>query len=196
MVPLLKFAYLEDIRESAGNIMPELLKCVKENIEKGKVEEKMLKQLFDYIIENLLEAIRVETEVSTNYVLLESLHDCLETVPNNFLSKNQIEIVTKNFRKLIVDSMIRKKNLHEEMEEEDDEDELLNKNEEQQLEENFLTMISEVVGTIMQTNESFIPYFVEALWPVFMNMLNPKLQPEDNRIALCVICDFIEKGNG
>jgi importin-5 len=194
MVPLLKFAYLEDIRESAGNIMPELLRCVKENIQTGKADEKELKKLFDFVLETLLDAIRVETEVGTNYILLESLHDCITIVYENFLSKPQIEAITKIFRKLIVDSMIRKKNLNEELENEEDEDEILNKNEEEQLEEQFLTIISEVTGTIMLTNENFIPYFDEVLWPVFMNMLNPKLQPEDNRIALCVICDFIEKG--
>jgi hypothetical protein len=126
--------------------MPELLNCVKQAISKNKADEKTLKGLFDFIMETLLDAIRVETETSTNYVLLESLHDCITLVPKDFLSKEQIETITKLFKKLVVESMNRKKNIEEELEEEEDEDEIANKTEEEALEENLITMVSEVTG--------------------------------------------------
>jgi len=125
-------------------------------------------------METLLDAIRVETETSTNYVLLESLHDCVTLVPKDFLSKEQLDTITKIFKKLVVDAMLRKKKIEEELENEEDEDEIANKTEEEALEENLLSMVSEVTGTIMETNEAFIENFIESLWPVFMNMLNPK----------------------
>ena len=56
LVPLLKFAYVEDVRENAAECMPALVKCVAG----GAVPAGMVQQLVHHIVPSLMDAVKQE----------------------------------------------------------------------------------------------------------------------------------------
>lgn len=80
LVPLLKFYFHEEVRMAAVSGMPELLRAGKLAMDKGQAQGcnlSYVKQLSDYIISSLVEALHKEpkTEVLTN--MLSSLNECI-----------------------------------------------------------------------------------------------------------------------
>jgi hypothetical protein len=196
MVPLLKFAYLEEIRETAGTIMPRLLNCVKLSAEKGNIRRDMIKQLLDYIFATLLESLNIEPEVRTATILMESLHDCLRVVGDNCLNNEQLVKLSNVLKNKILASIQRRQELEKEVQQEDDEEEQERIEDDQMMEEQFLTTVAELIGGVMKTHQNFFPCFQEHLWPIFASMLGEAYADDDHRISLCVICDFVENGQG
>jgi hypothetical protein len=196
MVPLLKFAYLEEIRETAGTIMPQLLTCVKISSEKRTIDPNMVKQLLDFIYATLLESLNIEPEVRTATILMESLHDCLKVVGDNCLNSEQLSKAAVVLKSKILASIGRRQDLEKEIEHEDDEEEQERIDDDQLMEEQFLTTCAELIGGIMKTHKSFFPHFQDHLWSIYANMLGEEYTADDHRISLCVICDYVENGQG
>ncbi|GAB4843737.1 Importin-5 [Ancistrocladus abbreviatus] len=76
LVPLLKFYFHEEVRKAAVSAMPELLRSAKLAIEKGQAQgrnESYLKQLSDYIMPALVEALHKEPEIEVCSNMLESI---------------------------------------------------------------------------------------------------------------------------
>ncbi|KAM1531361.1 hypothetical protein FF1_005454 [Malus domestica] len=81
LVPLLKFYFHDEVRKAAVSAMPELLLSAKLAIEKGQAQgrnETYIKQLSDYIVPALVEALHKEpdTEICAN--ILDALNECLQ----------------------------------------------------------------------------------------------------------------------
>eukprot|EP01027_Heterolobosea_sp_BB2_P017416 GEZU01024672.1.p1 GENE.GEZU01024672.1~~GEZU01024672.1.p1 ORF type:complete len:931 (-),score=263.30 GEZU01024672.1:811-3603(-) len=163
MVPLLKFAYLDEIRETAATIMPELLKSVKARIEQGGVDPSLLKQLLDYILSAMLPALKIEPEVKTATILIEGFNDCIKAVPNDMVSQQHLESATQVLGEIVLASMQRRRNLESERDEQEDEEERDQYEEELYLEEELLSMTAECIGTLIKTQSAFLPYFAHRL---------------------------------
>lgn len=196
MVPLLKFAYLEEIRETAGTIMPQLLNCVKLASEKNRAESTMVKQLLDFIFSTLLDSLSIEPEVRTATILMESLHDCLKVVGDDCLDADQLSKLSNVLKIKILASTDKRQRLDKEIEEEDDDEEQERIDDEQMMEEQFLTTVAELVGGVLKTHKNFVQHFQEHLWPTYQTMLGEAYSDDDHRISLCVICDYVENGQG
>jgi hypothetical protein len=192
VIPLLKFAYLEDIRETAATIMPQLLNTVKVAAEKNMCDASILRQLLDGIFGQLIEAIKIEPEVRTASMLVESLYDCVKVVGDNCLSDAQLAMISEVLKTCILASMERKQAVIQELQGEDDEEEQARLDDDAFGEDQFLTVVAEAVGGFLKTHKGFIPYFIRDLWPIFSSMLNQNYGDEEHRIGLCVICDFVE----
>ncbi|KAG6679556.1 hypothetical protein I3842_14G138000 [Carya illinoinensis] len=81
MVPLLKFYFHEEVRKAAVSAMPELLHSAKLALEKGQAQgrnESYLKQLSDYIIPALVEALHKEPDTEISASMLDSINECLQ----------------------------------------------------------------------------------------------------------------------
>ncbi|TQD80393.1 hypothetical protein C1H46_034082 [Malus baccata] len=81
LVPLLKFYFHDEVRKAAVSAMPELLLSAKLAIEKGQAQgrnETYIKQLSDYIVPALVDALHKEpdTEICAN--ILDALNECLQ----------------------------------------------------------------------------------------------------------------------
>lgn len=196
MVPLLKFAYLEEIRETAGTIMPQLLNCVKIAAEKGNADRGMIKQLLDYIVTNLLDSLNIEPEVRTATILTESLHDCLKVVGDDCLDLEHLNKLSSLLKVKILSSTDKRQRLDKEVDEEDDDEEHERIEDENMMEEQFLTTIAELIGGILKTHKNFVQPFQEHLWPTYATMLGETYSDDDHRISLCVICDYVENCQG
>ncbi|KAL0479253.1 importin-beta [Acrasis kona] len=197
MVPLLKFAYVEEIRETSGTVMPQLLSCVRIAAEKKKADPAMIKQLLDFIFETMLESLSVEPEVRTATILVESLLDCIKVVGDQCLNVDQLTRLCAMLKMKILASATKRQELEKENRQEDDEEEQDRIDEDQMMEEQFLTTVAELVGGIMKSHSAtFIPCFQEHLWDTYVNMLKPEYSNDEHRISLCVICDYVENSKG
>ena len=199
IIPLLKFAYLDEIRETASRILPELINCVKVSIEKNiTTNQQLVKQLLNHCVTSLLDAIKTETSIPTSSIFIESLHESIQYGGVNCLSENELETICSMLSKVLIDSIKRKKETDLMLKEEDiDEEEKDKLQEDSYFESEFITSISEFIGSLFKTHgDSFVKFFVKSTWPIFIEMLKPEYESDEHRIALCVICDFIEFGNG
>ena len=110
LVPLLKFYFPEEVRMAAVSGMPELLRAGKLAMDKGQAQGcnlSYVKQLSDYIISSLVEALHKEpeTEVLTN--MLSSLNECIQ-ISGLLLEPGQIKRMVDEFKQVITASMSRK----------------------------------------------------------------------------------------
>ncbi|KAK7826615.1 importin-5 [Quercus suber] len=175
LVPLLKFYFHEEVRKAAVSAMPELLRSAKLAVEKGQsngCNESYIKQLSDYIIPALVEALHKEPEVEICASMLDALNECVQVITASSSRKHQRSERTK-------------------AEDFDAEEGELLKEENEQEEEVF-NQVGDCLGTLLKTfKASFLPFFDE-LSSYVTPMLGKDRTAEERRIAICIFDDVVE----
>ncbi|KAG9155701.1 hypothetical protein Leryth_003967 [Lithospermum erythrorhizon] len=196
LVPLLKFYFHEEVRKAAVSAMPELLRSAKLAIEKGLAQnrnESYIKQLTDYIVPALVEALHKEpdTEICAN--MLDALNECLQ-ISGPLLDEKQVRSIVDEIKQVITASSSRKRERAERTQAEDfdaEEGELLREENEQ--EEDVFDQVGEILGTLIKMFKSaFLPFFDE-LSSYLMPMWGKDKTPEERRIAICIFDDVVEQ---
>ncbi|KAL0436747.1 UNVERIFIED_CONTAM: Importin-5 [Sesamum radiatum] len=200
LVPLLKFYFHEEVRKAAVSAMPELLRSAKLAVEKGLAQgrnETYVKQLSDYIIPALVEALHKvvatepDTEICAN--MLDALNECLQ-ICGPLLDENQVRSIVEEIKQVITASSSRKRERAERAKAEDfdaEEGELLKEENEQ--EEEVFDQVGEILGTLIKTfKASFLPFFDE-LSSYLMPMWGKDKTAEERRIAICIFDDVAEQ---
>ncbi|GLT87421.1 hypothetical protein SLE2022_055060 [Rubroshorea leprosula] len=195
LVPLLKFYFHEEVRRAAVSAMPELLSSAKLAVEKGQSQgrnESYVKQLSDYIIPALVEALHKEPEVEICSSMLDSLNECIQ-ISGQILDESQVRCIVDQIKHVLVDSSYRKQERAERAKVEDfdaEEGELLK--EENQLEEEVFDQVGDLLGTLIKTfKSSFLPFFDE-LSSYLILMLGKDKTAEERRIAIFIFDDVAE----
>ncbi|XP_042473103.1 importin-5-like [Zingiber officinale] len=196
LVPLLKFYFHEEVRKAAVAAMPELLRSAKLAVEKGQAQgrdESYVKQLSDYIIPALVEALQKEPETEICASMLDSLNECMQ-LSGSLLSEDQVKSIVDQIKHVITASASRKKERAERTKAEDfdaEEEEILKEENEQ--EEEVFDQIGDCLGTLIKTfKASFLPFFDE-LSLYITPMLGKDKTPEERRIAICIFVDVAEQ---
>ncbi|XP_074582052.1 uncharacterized protein LOC141838465 [Curcuma longa] len=196
LVPLLKFYFHEEVRKAAVAAMPELLRSAKLAVEKGQAQgrdESYIKQLSDYIIPALVEALQKEPETEICASMLDSLNECMQ-LSGSLLSEDQVRSIVEQIKHVITASAARKKERAERTKAEDfdaEEEEILKEENEQ--EEEVFDQIGDCLGTLIKTfKASFLPFFDE-LSLYITPMLGKDKTPEERRIAICIFDDVAEQ---
>lgn len=196
LVPLLKFYFHEEVRKAAVSAMPELLRSAKLAVEKGQAQgrnESYIKQLSDYIVPALVEALHKEpdTEICAN--MLDALNECLQ-ISGPLLDESQVRSIVDEIKQVITASSSRKRERAERAKAEDfdaEEGELLKEENEQ--EEEVFDQVGEILGTLIKTfKASFLPFFDE-LSPYLTPMWGKDKTAEERRIAICIFDDVAEQ---
>ncbi|KAH0992370.1 hypothetical protein GBA52_003853 [Prunus armeniaca] len=196
LVPLLKFYFHEEVRKAAVSAMPELLLSAKLAIEKGQAQgrnETYIKQLSDYIVPALVEALHKEpdTEICAN--ILDALNECLQ-ISGPLLDESQVRSIVEEIKLVITASSSRKRERAERTKAEDfdaEEGELIKEENEQ--EEEVFDQVGEILGTLIKTfKASFLPFFDE-LSSYLTPMWAKDKTPEERRIAICIFDDVAEQ---
>ncbi|KAK9664646.1 hypothetical protein RND81_14G058200 [Saponaria officinalis] len=197
LVPLLKFYFHEEVRRAAVSAMPELLRSAKLAIEKGLAQgrnEQYLKQLSDFIIPPLVEALNKEPEVEICSSMLDSVKECIQ-IAGPLLDENQVRCIVNEIKHVITASSLRKTERAERAKAEDfdaEEGELLNEENEQ--EEELFDQVGDCLGTLIKTfKASFLPFFDE-LSSYLTPMWGKDKTAEERRIAICIFDDVVEHG--
>ncbi|KAK6945426.1 hypothetical protein RJ641_026528 [Dillenia turbinata] len=196
LVPLLKFYFHEEVRKAAVSAMPELLRSAKLAVEKGLSQgrnESYVKQLSDYIIPALVEALHKEPETEICASMLESLNECIQ-VSGVLLDETQVRSIVDEIKQVITASSARKRERAERANAEDfdaEEGELLKEENEQ--EEEVFDQVGDCLGTLIKTFKvSFLPFFDE-IAPYLMPMWGKDKTAEERRIAICIFDDVAEQ---
>ncbi|KAJ6714168.1 IMPORTIN BETA [Salix viminalis] len=165
LVPLLKFYFHEEVRKAAVSAMPELLRSAKLAVEKGLAQgrnESYIKQLSDYIIPALVEALHKEPDTEICASMLDALNECLQ-ISGTFVDENQVRSIVDEIKLVITASSSRKRERAERAKVEDfdaEESELIKEENEQ--EEDVFDQVGEILGTLIKTfKASFLPLFEE-----------------------------------
>ncbi|KAJ4724033.1 importin-5-like [Melia azedarach] len=196
LVPLLKFYFHEEVRKAAVSAMPELLRSAKLAVEKGIAQgrnESYVKQLSDYIIPALVEALHKEPDTEICASMLDSLNECLQ-ISGLLLDEGQVRSVVDEIKQVITASSSRKRERAERTKAEDfdtEESELIREENEQ--EEEVFDQVGEILGTLIKTfKASFLPFFDE-LSSYLTPMWGKDKTAEERRIAICIFDDVAEQ---
>ncbi|CAN7005786.1 unnamed protein product [Brassica rapa subsp. trilocularis] len=196
LVPLLKFYFHEEVRRAAVSAMPELMRSAKLAIEKGEAQGRdlsYLKQLSDYIIPNMLEALHKEPDTEICVSMLEAINECLQ-ISGNLLDEGKIRSIVDEVKQVMTASSSRKRERGERANAEDfdaEEGELIKEENEQ--EEEIFDQVGEILGTLVKTfKASFLPFFDE-LSSYLTPMWGRDKTAEERRIAICIFDDVAEQ---
>ncbi|MBA0568447.1 hypothetical protein Golob_005943 [Gossypium lobatum] len=204
LVPLLKFYFHEEVRKAAVSAMPELLRSAKLAVEKGMAQgrnETYVKQLSDYIIPALVEALHKEPDTEICASMLDALNECIQ-ISGPLLDESQVRSIVDEIKQVITASASRKRERAERAKAEDfdaEEGELI-KEENEQEEEVFdqvclqiKYVVGEILGTLVKTfKASFLPFFDE-LSSYLTPMWGKDKTAEERRIAICIFDDVAEQ---
>ncbi|TYJ30113.1 hypothetical protein E1A91_A06G112400v1 [Gossypium mustelinum] len=196
LVPLLKFYFHEEVRKAAVSAMPELLRSAKLAVEKGMAQgrnETYVKQLSDYIIPALVEALHKEPDTEICASMLDSLNECIQ-ISGPLLDESQVRSIVDEIKQVITASASRKRERAERAKAEDfdaEEGELIKEENEQ--EEEVFDQVGEILGTLVKTfKASFLPFFDE-LSSYLTPMWGKDKTAEERRIAICIFDDVAEQ---
>eukprot|EP00898_Chlorokybus_atmophyticus_P005983 jgi/Chlat1/6386/Chrsp44S05759 len=198
MVPLLKFYFHEEVRKAAVSCMPELLRSSKRAIEKGVDGGRgppYLKQLSDYILPALTEALEKEPETEICANMLEALAEVVQLV-GPIIDAPQVAAMCRQLQATLEDSARRRADLAKRRHAEGfDEEEAEMLKDEAELENEVLEQVGECIGSLVKAlKSSFLPYFDELL-PMVAPLLQTSCTPNERRIAICILDDVIEFGS-
>ncbi|KMS98771.1 hypothetical protein BVRB_3g068480 [Beta vulgaris subsp. vulgaris] len=195
LVPLLKFYFHEEVRKAAVSAMPELLRSAKLAVEKGLAQgrnESYVKQLSDYIIPALVEALHKEPETEICSSMLDALKECVQ-ISGTLLDESQVRCIVDEIKQVITASSTRKAERAERVKAEDfdaEEGEILKEENEQ--EEELFDQVGDCLGTLIKTfKASFLPFFDE-LSSYLTPMWGKDKTTEERRIAICIFDDVVE----
>lgn len=195
LVPLLKFYFHEEVRKAAVSAMPELLRSAKLAVEKGQSQgrnESYVKQLTDYIIPALLEALHKEPEIDICASMLDALNESIQ-ICGLLLDESQVRCIVDEIKQVMTASSSRKQERAYRAKAEDfdaEEGELIK--EENELEEEIFDRVGDCLGTLTKTfRASFLTFFDE-LSSYLTPMWGKDKTAEERRIAICIFDDVME----
>ncbi|KAJ8770124.1 hypothetical protein K2173_011219 [Erythroxylum novogranatense] len=196
LVPLLKFYFHEEVRKAAVSAMPELMRSAKLAVEKGVAQgrnETYVKQLSDYIIPALVEALHKEPDTEICASMLEALNECLQ-IAGPLVDEAQVRSIVEEIKQAITASSSRKRERAERAKAEDfdaEEGEFIREENEQ--EEEVFDQVGEILGTLIKTFKgSFLPFF-DGLSSYLTPMWGKDKTAEERRIAICIFDDVAEQ---
>ncbi|KAK4608088.1 hypothetical protein RGQ29_001775 [Quercus rubra] len=196
LVPLLKFYFHEEVRKAAVSAMPELLRSAKLAVEKGQAQgrnESYVKQLSDYVVPALVEALHKEPDTEICASMLDAINECIQ-ISGTLLDEIQVRSIVDEIKQVITASSSRKRERAERTKAEDfdaEENELIKEENEQ--EEEVFDQVGEILGTLIKTfKASFLPFFDE-LSTYLTPMWGKDKTPEERRIAICIFDDVAEQ---
>eukprot|EP01099_Mayorella_cantabrigiensis_P001326 TRINITY_DN1575_c0_g1_i1.p1 TRINITY_DN1575_c0_g1~~TRINITY_DN1575_c0_g1_i1.p1 ORF type:complete len:1131 (+),score=337.45 TRINITY_DN1575_c0_g1_i1:1-3393(+) len=194
LVPLLKFYYHDGCRMAAVTTMPELLRSVSIYVEKKGADRQLVKTLFDFIFNTLIQVIPTEIELEILTAMLESVSQILDIIgENNIIDPPQVKQTIDAFKVILDDFGQRRENREEKGNEPDFDDEEAEKlEEENEQEEEFLSQVGEVMGKFCKLYKAhFLPFFSELVVPI-AGLLAPTRPSHDRQIGLCIFDDLVE----
>eukprot|EP01059_Diplonema_ambulator_P001732 TRINITY_DN1145_c0_g1_i3.p1 TRINITY_DN1145_c0_g1~~TRINITY_DN1145_c0_g1_i3.p1 ORF type:complete len:1069 (+),score=437.55 TRINITY_DN1145_c0_g1_i3:108-3314(+) len=193
--PLLQNVYSSGIRETSANLCPLIMKCLKANVEQGKIPKSHMADMMQYMIPQMVEAMSSEAEVDVAAVLMENFSESLTVCGDSCLQDKLLANILDVILAMFNESLTRRAEFQQEEKDEDDDDEKKKLEEMSTSEEEFLIQSSESVGALLKTHKAFIQPFIEKFLPQVTLMLDgSKFGPVGVKLALCILDDFMEHG--
>jgi len=195
-VPLLRFAFHEEVRSTVAGGLPELLQSAKCSVEKGcGKDSQWVKSIMDYILGPLLEATKKEVEAVIIVSQVQALGQIV-SVCGEALDQNQVVLIFTELRNVLDASLERRKERESRRETEDfDEDEEEAIEEENEEEDEVSDATCDCIDELLKKFKSAVMPLVEQLLPYFAQMLEPNRSNTECRIAICLIDAVLESAS-
>ncbi|QDZ25046.1 importin beta [Chloropicon primus] len=195
-VPLLRFAFHEDVRATVATGIPELLKAAKLSVEKGCGKDaSWLKGMLDFALGRLLEAMEREPEALIVVSQVEAIGKLVATYGEG-LDQQQMLSIFEGLKKVLEGSTDRRKERESRKESEDfDEEEAEAIEEENEEEDDVSDAVCECLDEMLKKFRAAVMPLVEQLLPFFARMLEPNRSSSEHRIAICLIDSVVEYGS-
>ncbi|XP_009774428.1 uncharacterized protein LOC107769350 isoform X1 [Nicotiana tabacum] len=197
LVPLLKFYTHDEARKCSVKSMYNLLRSAKLAVEKEIAQggtESYFKELADYIILSLLEALHEESMAEICAFMLDELNHCLQISPP-LLIEDQLSRIVNEVKHVITESSNRKQKLKERAKSKDfdaEEDELLRGEKEQ--EDNSLFHVGLVLNTLIETFKSgFLPFFDELMSSYLIPMWRKDMTAQERCTPFLIFDHLLEE---
>jgi len=193
LVPLLKFYYHDGCRMAAVTTMPELLRSVCLYVEKTGGDRALVKTLFDFVYNTLVQVIPTEIELEILTAMLDSVAQILDIIGENIIDQTQVKQTIEAFKVILDDFAQRRASREDKGQEVDFDDEEAEKlEEENEQEEEFLSQVGEVMGRFCKLFKAhFLPFFSELVVPI-AGLLDESRPTHDRQIGLCIFDDLVE----
>eukprot|EP00762_Andalucia_godoyi_P001189 ANDGO_02026.mRNA.1 Importin subunit beta-3 len=199
------FPFSEEVRISAWQLAPLLIRCLNEGIEVSPplTTRQHSQELFKMFAPQLLAAMQVEVEAHSAAVCIACLHECMSfagegcadvELITSFLAAcaDMLKDALENKKKLAA-SFAKKHKKHSHAQVQDDED-TVRQNEERDSLESVAGEIEDFLAVMMKTNNALaMPGIMAVFWPAFQTALSSK-EPFDVRLGTCFVVDLVEKG--
>ena len=188
VLPLCNFTKNENIRTAASKCLPSLVACVKNK------EPQKLSNIVRLFLNVLWNSASSEFEAEVIVDQITSMKDCLDEVGGKFLSSEEINEISQNLIKLLMESDKRKlENEKYKSEEDVDEEEIEMLNEDTSSEEDLQVAIAELIGVLFKTHKDMTLNLVELLYTqVLSKVLQPGLSDKMHKFGIFLIDDMIE----
>uniref|UniRef100_A0A7S4LGY4 C2H2-type domain-containing protein n=1 Tax=Eutreptiella gymnastica TaxID=73025 RepID=A0A7S4LGY4_9EUGL len=188
MVPLLKFPYLGEIRDTASKCLPLMLACLPPHIGKS--------DMLRHFAVHILQAVQCEHDVEVACSLVECFQRCINACDMNAMPDNMVFDCSTMLKK-VFDESLRRRGLVSKQQKEvaEDEDEVEKLEAENEGEEELLNQVVEAVGAMVKKYQSFIPHFANTFYPMCLGLLGDGYGDVEKRLALCAFDDFVEHGS-
>lgn len=176
--------------------MPHLLESAKVYLSRNQPENEIsyLRQLFNFMHINFLEAMKVEEDLELLVVLFESFKRCINAVGPQCLEESRIIEAIKTTKNLFVQIKQRREDRQKGKTEDDYDEEEHERNEEQaETDLDVLTQLAEFIGHHVKAHPETVQQWSELL-SYFLALINPQSPPVDRQVGLCIFCDLIEFG--
>mmetsp|Transcript_5977 Transcript_5977/g.11754 ORF Transcript_5977/g.11754 Transcript_5977/m.11754 type:complete len:1102 (-) Transcript_5977:756-4061(-) len=201
MVPLLKFFYHDDVRTSAAQCIPDLVRAVKSQ---GSQADGQVHQIISFVLPALLEAVAGEPDVDVLVIMVESLSDVLELTDVAALDTAQIMKVIDTAIGLLYERQERIRERQREAQEDGwDEEQMEEVEAEGEKDDELLDRLVDSVGALLRSQgpDRFMPAFEAihgekqtSMVQVMASMLQPERPAVERHAALCTFDEIIEHG--
>lgn len=185
MIPLIRYAYNEDVRHAAVACIPYLIKSTIAGTGKGSSD---VRSLLDVIFSPILGSFLTDS-VEDQIEILEALNDTIQFYDQPLSKHQHIEILkaltlkinaSQDRRALFMSSE------HNSLTEEEF-DESLN------LEVILVgTMVDSILALVKVSRGEFIPVFTQYFYPNILKLLAPDKTPQEKTSAICILDDIVE----
>ncbi|KAL4855412.1 Importin-5 [Chlorella vulgaris] len=195
MVPLLKFYFNEEVRASAAQALPEMLRSASLAAAKGLgPDAAYVRTMLGFVWEPLVEAIPKEPDMEILVNLLEAVDEIIDIVDGpKMLTLEQIAAAFSQFAGVVSEYEERREGRLDRMKSEDFDAE---EQEAIMLEHESETELLDALGSCITTTlrlfgDGALP-LVEALMPAVSKLLEKGRFPEERRVAICIMDDVLE----
>jgi hypothetical protein len=194
MLPLTRFFLREDVRYTAIQSIPAMVKCAMQAADAGEADVSVVKTVFGQAVQTLLKGFDNEPDVDMLLVLVEALQNSVdeaETLATECLDQAFLTEVGQKLLSMLQRSADRVALRLERLGPDDDEECVELMEAQNATEDQLLVNVSECVASLMRASgEAFIPTFALML-PEIKGMLRPERSLDCKKIAIFMFDDFL-----
>uniref|UniRef100_A0A7S0VCH6 TOG domain-containing protein n=1 Tax=Polytomella parva TaxID=51329 RepID=A0A7S0VCH6_9CHLO len=199
VTPLLRFFLHEDIRRSAAQLLPSLLRSAVMGLEKNipGVTAADVSAILNLIWPPLMEALGREPDEEITATLLDGVAEIVEMIPDAKVMVEQkwIEEAFNAFDTVLKKAEERRKErLSRQAAEDFDEEERAALEEENEVEEELFDQVASAIGAFLKRwNDDVLPLVEKILASRYAPLLlSTGTSEEERRIAICLVDDMLE----